>query len=296
MKLRPYLLFFVIFISYSLNSFAQTEELIKIEDELVALYNDLLLAEDNQTREGFNTQFYEVLENALLLDESFDYPFDKLLTISKMLSSDKALRVFTWNLQNNEGINDFFGIIQLNPKNTRGHIQKVIPLLNQKGELIKAENKSFNPNQWPGAVYYQIISIKKGKQNYYVLPGWRGIDNGLTQKVIEVIHLNGDNVKFGYPVLKNDKKMQRRFVFSYNAKATMHLAFDEKKEQFVFDHLAPSSNLVQGQYRFYGPDGSYDALKFEKKNWEYIPNIDAKNQEKDSDLFYTPAGKPEIEE
>ena len=296
MKLTLTLLFslFISFYNSSLN--AQTGTLIEMEDQLVSIYNDILLAEENQERENTNARFYEVLEQALLMDGSFEYPFDKLVPISIMASSDKAIRVFTWNLQNNEGMHDFFGMIQLNPKNTRGYVEKVIPLINQKGELSKVENKSFNANQWPGAVYYQIISIKKGKQKYYVLPGWRGIDNGLTQKVIEVIQLNGDNVKFGYPVFKVDNKMQRRFVFAYNAKATMHLRFDEKKEQFTFDHLAPSSNLVEGQYRFYGPDGSYDALAFEKKNWIYLPNIDAKNQEKESDIFYTPVIKPEIEE
>ena len=84
-------------------------------------------------------------------------------------------------------------------------------------------------------------------------------------------------------------------VFSYNAKATMHLGYDEKQGQFIFNHLAPSSNLVADQFRFYGPDGSYDALVMDKKNWLYVPNVDAKNQEKPSDLFYTPVSKPNID-
>ena len=161
---------------------------------------------------------------------------------------------------------------------------------------LKQNTKSFGADKWPGAVYYQIITLKKGKQKYYTLAGWRGIDNGLTQKMIEVVYLSGDNVKFGYPIFKMEKKTQRRIVFTFSAKASMHLQFNDKLAQFTFDHLAPSSNLVVGQYRFYGPDGSYDALKKEKKYWEYFPNVDAKNQAKESDLFYTPVTKPEVED
>jgi hypothetical protein len=75
----------------------------------------------------------------------------------------------------------------------------------------------------------------------------------------------------------------------------MHLQFSDNQDAFIFDHLAPSSSLVAGQYRFYGPDGSYDMLKREKKYWLYVPNMDAKNQEKDSDLFYNPVTKPDVD-
>ncbi len=275
--------------------FAQREQIIKNEEELIKLYNKIILSEDNQSREEINASFFELLKTTLQLEESFEYPFDNLPTISKMQPEDNSLRVFTWNLQNNEGENDFFGLVQISPKLTRDKKVKVIVLQNQKGELIKSENKSFAANKWPGAVYYQIVTFKKGKQKYYTLAGWRGIDNGLTQKLVDVIYISGETVKFGYPIFKTERKTQRRIVFSYNSKISMHLKFDKKEEQFIFDHLAPSSNLVAGQYRFYGPDGSYDALKLEKKYWLFIPNIDAKNQSKESDIYYTPVTNPEID-
>lgn len=288
------ILFSIILLS-SFTLVAQSDQIVKNEDDLIRLYNDILLSEDNETRDEVNTAFYQLLNTTLQLEDAFDYPFDNLLTLSKMIPDDKSLRIFTWNLENNEGVHDFFGLVQLNPKNTRNKEIKVIELQNQKGELIKSENKSYAANKWPGAVYYQLITFKKGNQKYYTLAGWRGIDKGLTQKVIDVIYLSGETVKFGYPIIKTDRKTQRRLIFSYSSKVTMHLRFDSKEQQFIFDHLAPSSNLVSGQYRFYGPDGSYDALKMEKKYWLFIPNIDAKNQGKESDIYYTPVTNPEVD-
>ena len=296
MKLSKLLTLCAFIVYLPLEVKAQIDQIVKNEDQLVNLYNDILVSEGNNLRDSNNSAFYDLLKTTLSIKEAYDYPFDRLPTISKMNSDDKSLRIFTWNLQNNEGVHDFYGIVQINPKLTRNKEIKVMSLENQKGELIKTENKSYSADKWPGAVYYQIITVKKGKKKYYTLAGWRGIDNGLTQKLIDVIYLSGENVKFGYPIFKMEKKTQRRIVFSYSAKATMHLNYNDKLQQFTFDHLAPSSNLVIGQYRFYGPDGSYDAVKLEKKSWAYIANIDAKNQGKTSDLLYTPVTNPEIED
>lgn len=295
MRLSLTLLTFLFFLSFLGIAQDTEKQLLKNEDDLVTIYNQILLAEENEEREKYNQQFFDLLFTSLSLQGSFSYAFDNLPTISKMRSDDDLIKIFTWNLQNNEGKHAFFGIVQLSPKTTKTKKEKAIVLSNQKGELLKTEFKSFGKDKWPGAVYYQIITLKKGKQKYYTLAGWRGIDNGLTQKMIDVVYLNGESVKFGYPIFKMEKKTQRRIVFSYNAKATMHLQFNQRLEQFTFDHLAPSSNLVAGQHRFYGPDGSYDALKKEKKYWEYLPNVDAKNQAKESDIFYTPVTNPEVD-
>jgi hypothetical protein len=289
------LLSLLIFFSTSAYAQKADEQLLKIEEELIGIYNQILLSEENDERENYNHTFFDLLYTTLAIKGSFDYPFDNLPTISKMQSDDNMLRVFSWNLQNNEGEHRYYGVVQLNPKALKSKTEKAIMLINEESNLMKYENKSLGPEHWPGAVYYQIISIKKGKQKYYTLAGWRGIDNGLTQKLIDVVYISNESVKFGYPIFKVEKKTQRRLVFSYNAKTTMHLRYDDKLEQFIFDHLAPSSNLVSGQYRFYGPDGSYDALRREKKQWLYIPNVDAKNQAKESDIFYTPVTQPNID-
>jgi hypothetical protein len=58
----------------------------------------------------------------------------------------------------------------------------------------------------------------------------------------------------------------------------MALNFDEKEKMIVMDHLAPEDSRFVGQYQFYGPDFSYDALKFKKGAWIFERDVFAKNR------------------
>ena len=75
----------------------------------------------------------------------------------------------------------------------------------------------------------------------------------------------------------------------------MLLFYDEKNKRFVFDHLAAQNNIVTENFRFYGPDGSYDAFLKDKKEWLFEPKYDARNSDKNSDLFYNPVTDPDVE-
>jgi hypothetical protein len=46
----------------------------------------------------------------------------------------------------------------------------------------------------------------------------------------------------------------------------------------IFDHLSPSKPSYAGNYQYYGPDFSYDGLKFEQGIWELVENVDIRNQ------------------
>ena len=58
----------------------------------------------------------------------------------------------------------------------------------------------------------------------------------------------------------------------------MALNFDAKEKMIVMDHLAPEDSRFEGQYQFYGPDFSYDALKFKKGAWIFERDVFAKNR------------------
>ena len=282
-------------LTLSLQVHSQIDEVVSNERELIDLYNKILRSEIDADRDKHNEDFKKLLSETLILDGSFEHPFDNIPTLSKLNTKNSTFRLITWNIQNDAGEHRYYGFAQLSAKSTRSKEIKVIELKNMKGELVSMENKSLNSEKWPGAVYYQMIENKKGKNTYYTLLGWRGIDNGLTQKIIEIVYLSGEDIKFGYPLIKVDNKNRRRLVFSYNAKTSMHLNYDEERKQFTFDHLAASSNLVIGNYRFYGPDGSYDALQWEKKYWKYINDIDAKNKADENDIFYNPVTQPDLD-
>ena len=283
----------IVFVLIQSVLFSQ-DRLIEAEDQLVVQYDAILESKSDEVRTKAHEVFYQTMKQTLVLPGAFDYPFDKLVTISKLQPDDQKFRIFTWNLQNDAGSHSFYGLIQLNPKNTRDKVEKVIPLINQTGVLEKTENKSYTALKWPGAVYYELVPFKKGGTTYYTVAGWRGYDLGLTQKLLDVIILQGETVKFGYPLFKMQNRTQRRVVFTFSGKVSMLLFYDEKNKQFVFDHLAAQNNIVTENSRFYGPDGSYDALKKEKKEWLFEANYDARNKESKSDIFYNPVTNPDV--
>ncbi|MBL7915546.1 MAG: hypothetical protein JNL49_10925, partial [Bacteroidia bacterium] len=55
------------------------------------------------------------------------------------------------------------------------------------------------------------------------------------------------------------------------------LRYEEKKKMFVFDHLSPASPSAKGQFRYYGPDFTYDGYRFKKGLWYYKSNLDMRN-------------------
>ena len=143
----PLVAFFILlFYSTAVSAQNKNEQLIQNEDELVALYNQLLLCEENNARDSINQLFYDLLLTSLNMEGSYTYPFDNLPTISKMQSDDNKLRIFTYNIQNNEGQHNFYGIVQLNPKYTKAKSEKAILLKNQKRGAIQTRYEKF----WPG--------------------------------------------------------------------------------------------------------------------------------------------------
>jgi hypothetical protein len=287
-------LIFFFFILFPVVFFGQ-DSLIEAEDRLVFQYNAILDSEIDESRIKAHDLFYKTLKQTLALPGAYGYSFNKLITISKLQPDDKTFKIFTWNLQNDAGSHHFYGLVQLNPKTTRNKTEKVIELVDQSGVLEKTENKSYTELKWPGAVYYELIPFKRGGKTYYTVAGWRGFDTGLTQKLLDVIVIQGESIKFGYPIFKMQNKSQRRVVFTFSGKVSMLLFYDAKDNRFVFDHLAAQNNIVTENQRFYGPDGSYDAFIKEKKAWLFEPNYDARNNKKNKDLFYNPVTNPDVD-
>jgi hypothetical protein len=46
----------------------------------------------------------------------------------------------------------------------------------------------------------------------------------------------------------------------------------------VFDHLSPIESGIEGVYKFYGPDFSYDGYEFKAGKWRYRSNLDVRNK------------------
>ncbi len=244
--------------------------------------DSILRGSNDSVRFSFNAKFYSVLDSVLQNSNSFSFSFDSIKTLAVLRSSDKKLRIYNWILPLQRG-NEFryFGFIQVYNKKTK--LVQTIALSEKKWPNDSAEMMKLVTDNWYGALYYKLLYHKYKKKEYYTLLGWQGKDLQSTRKVIDIITFNKEKIQFGSPVFKTGGKAKTRVVFEYNAQATMSLKYDEKEEWIVYDHLSPSDPRPEAKNMFslYGPDMSYDALKFDKGFWVIQKNVQPRNTKED---------------
>jgi hypothetical protein len=261
----------------------EKSKLVRYEDSLIIAQRNLFKLHKGDA--NYNTQFDSLIYRALRLDYSETYPFDSLKEIGIISSPDNLVRIVNWNLPLRDGTHQYFGYIQaFSTKLKKWQLFK----LNDCSSTIKnSENYTSDHQKWFGMLYYKIIPVKHKKKKYYTLLAWDGNDKLTSKKIIDVLTFNADGTPhFGADVFKLEKKTVKRVVFEYSAQAVMSLKYNEDKKLIVFDHLAPSQSKLEGQFQYYGPDFSFDALNFSKGKWIYIPDIDARNNRNKNDNNY----------
>src|SRR6187549_4240892 len=107
--------------------------------------------------------FVPTFIRALQVKNSFYYPFDSVLGISKLYAPDSSFRIFTWYVE----IDDYSGW-------QRGFIQMRTPdgslkgfrLLDKSEWTDNAYTAVCRDTSWIGAVYYNIIKTQFHGKNY----------------------------------------------------------------------------------------------------------------------------------
>lgn len=248
--------------------------------DLNMLLDSLKTFQDDSMKLKFNQKILESFQAFLTPAESYRNPTDSLKKAGMVQASDKKFRIFTWNVPLSDGSHKYFGIIQMNPEK-EANCQ--LFLLNDisNTNIEKIGSQTFRTPAWLGALYYKLIKVKSGKTEIYTLLATRFNSLFTTQKIIETLYFDERGMPvFGYPIIESGMKLEKRIVFEYSINARMGLRYDESREMIIFDHLAPSSPIHTGNYKFYGPDFSFDAYKFEKDRWVYIPNVDVRNEKR----------------
>ena len=214
--------------------------------------------------------------SALALPETFSYAFDSLKKIGSILSRDEKVRIFTWDLLLSDGSHQYSGIILYRAR----HDEK--PLLfrleDHAWDIEDATTLVLGPETWLGALYYEIAERKWNDHILYTLLGFDPNDIFTSRKIIDCFYLKDDTIPvFGAPVFRLDNKIQHRVIFEYSAKVSMSMRYNEDMKMIVFDHLSPAKPSYTGIYQFYGPDFSFDALKFTDGQWVLVEDVDVRN-------------------
>lgn len=255
------------------------------ETELRTLIVKISETEKDEDRYTLNAEFSQKLEKTLQEFGSYYFSFDSLQYVTQLISPKGDFKLFTWNLPNSNGTYTYFGFIQMEPGK------------DNKTQLFKLKDKSDSianpmaivctPNNWYGALYYKVIYEKANGIKYYTLLGWDGNNKISSKKIVDVLYFDEKgNPKFGAPIFEAGTAKPNRVIFEYAKDVTMSLKYEkhfkkpnkDKSWMIVFDHLAPKSETLKGQFQFYGPDMSYDGFVFKKGQWQYVKDVDARNE------------------
>jgi hypothetical protein len=244
------------------------------EEFQIRLHIDSLKAEYDDSVKVFKmVKVQQDLAGILRNPASYTYAFDSLKMMGKVKSPDNEFRIFTWNLVAGESTINF-GIIQMKPA---GNADCQVFLLSDKADVDQLLYTKVTTSNWYGALYYKVIKNQAGNKNYYTLLGYDSFSPYISKKLIDVLYFENGIPFFGAPVFQVSGKMQYRVVFSYSARVSMMLNYDEATKMIMLDHLSPSESRYTGQYEYYGPDFSYDGFSFNKTFWQYMPIVKSDN-------------------
>ncbi len=241
-------------------------------DSLKVLIKLIQRGENDSIRKEANNKFLSGFEKMLHEKDAFTTKFDSLKNVSVITSEDNKIRLYTWMMPYYDGSKyDYFGFLQVKTPT----MDTLIQLMDSTAYIKKPESEKLVPERWIGAIYYKIIEAKQKKNTFYTLLAWKAKDQKVTQKLIEVLYIEKDNVKFGYPIIKSGSVFKNRMIFTFNAQASMTLNFDKNFNGIVFDHMGTNKNNLS---QINGPDGTYDGLQFKKGKWLLIRDIDVRTK------------------
>lgn len=275
---------FISFLFLAMNVAGQLDLRI-VEDSLTALQSRIGQSKSDEERLKASTLVDSLLLDIFNQQGIWDYPFEKVEGMGILTSPDEAFRIFNWNVPKNDRSHIYHCYILLAPEEEE--LPKVIELKQIKNEPSRIEMRNLDEEEWLGCLYYDIIPVyKKRAIDHYVLLGWDGHNRITKRKIIEALSFRNGSPQFGKAVFKMDKGVKKRVVFEYSTEVSMSCRYQEKHKRLVFDHLAPRSAGLEGNPAFYGPDLTFDAFELKKGRWEFVENVDVRQERKRSKRPY----------
>ncbi len=244
------------------------------ENELKTLFVKLNSSDHFSEQILINDSIIEILAQTLNNPTSFFYPFDSLNSVGIVTSADSLIRIYTWNISASLSEHKYFGFIQVR-RAGRNEVT-VIPLNHTPGIRNTEDHEEYTSDNWYGALYYQVHPVEAGESTYYTLIGYDFNGVFTNVKMIDVLQIHDNKAILGAPVFMFKGDTKYRLIFRYSAQVVMFLRYVPELDMIVYDHLSPSAPRFEGQYRFYGPDMSHDALVFKDGKWMHKPDIEWK--------------------
>lgn len=253
------------------------------ERDLKELQKKTFYSRSEKERIEGNKEFMRVWEKIVSNPAILDYSLDSLKDISVLSPKDKKFKLITWNFFRDDGTHAFFGYLLVNTskriktgfmKHETIREYEFFRLIDRSVTVKNPETYIGSPDKWFGMLYVQLIEC----DGFYTLIGWDGNDKLTQRKFVDVLYFRGNGAPvFGKDVFKFERKNPKRLMFEWSQEVSMSLKYIEKRNQIVFSHLSSKQegSVLDGQFQYYGPDGSFDALELRKDKWVLMENVDA---------------------
>ncbi len=242
---------------------------------LEKLFRRLVSNAADSDRLRINDSIRVIIDGYAGSDSVMRHNFGNIRYLGQITSPDSRLKVITWNLLLS-GMKSRYYCYFINRS---GKTNKVFKLEGLYSKDPVRTDTTYSPENWYGALYYDLRAVKQGNQVYWML---LGIDYGnpaITRKIIEVLSFTPDgSLVFGKKWFESGKETKYREVLDYSSSAVITLKFLSDRS-IVFDHLVPVSPELKGKKEYYGPDFSYDEYSYEKGSWKLKFNVDVRNKE-----------------
>ncbi len=276
-KIRPFLIGFLLtgnaVFAQHISS-ADKKELQKKEDSLKTFALEIIQGRNAADRLAADSQFTKMFVRALKIKNSFYYPFDSLIAISRLAPADSTFKIFTWQMVVNEFVTRQHGAIQMNTAD--GSLQ-LFPLIDKSAITIDKEDTIGNNFGWMGAVYYKLVEKKAFGKNYYTLLGYDENSINSNKKIIEILTFKDGEPIFGganFSFQDNSvlKKSRARYVMEYKKNSSPRLTYDPEQDMIIYEHLISETGEPNKKYT-YIPDGDYEGLKWIDGKWVHIQKV-----------------------
>ncbi len=254
----------------------QLRQLQQTENEMRV--NSLKMVQDPDVIDRYRADsfFTRGLIKALRIPNSFYYPFDSILTVSRLYSPDSVFRIFTWQLVKDSSSCRQKGAIQM--KTEDGSL-KLIPLYDNSDDSQNPVDSIRTNKRWIGAIYYKIILKTFNNKNYYTLLGFDENNEYSNKKWIEVLTFDAKGEPlFGgrfFQYANDELKPPQpafRFCLEFKEDGRARMNYDPEMDAIVFDHLI-SENKKPSKRETLVPDGDYEAFKWNAGIWVHVAKV-----------------------
>ncbi|MEX6690053.1 hypothetical protein QTN47_21270 [Danxiaibacter flavus] len=246
------------------------------EDTLKTLSKKMIFDIDATNRFQADSAFTRAFVRALRVPNSFNFPFDSVITISKLYPQDSSFRIFSWQYQKDEDHFRQRGAIQM--KTADGSL-KLFPLIDMSEFTANPTDSVRTPRNWIGAIYYGMVTKTAGNKKFYTLFGYDDNNIRSTKKWLDVLQFDdAGNPLFGgkfFDYKEDSLKPAQpayRFCLEFKKDGRARMVYDEELDMIIFDHLISEQNDLSKKFTLI-PDGDYEGFKWTNGKWVHVSKV-----------------------